>query len=308
MGKTSVASRLNIPGRIAWFTMECPGFLTLLYIMKTLPAKYGITDLPWQNKVLAGLFVRIPLTFSPPCFPFLLRGTQIVWTLGKFPSCWCNELTEWPRNCQIKQVLHYTYRAVLFPFLQPSMSPIHVSVWALALSFQLCNATSIGSWLAAYGPTTAAAWDSTGPWATARFVLGISVFYLGLSGNFFHDEELREIRRRKAKAARVAEKEDATADRKEGGRKEGDGGVEKHYALPEAGFFRFMLYPHYLCEWVEWAGFWIAAGWGCVPARAFLVNEVVTMAPRAVRGKWWYIERFGEEKVGKKWAILPGVY
>lgn len=58
MGKTSVASRLNIPGRIAWFTMEAPGFLTLGYIMKTMPAAHGIVDLPWQNKVLAGLFVR----------------------------------------------------------------------------------------------------------------------------------------------------------------------------------------------------------------------------------------------------------
>lgn len=58
MGKTSVASRLNLPGRIAWITMESPGFITLLYIMKTLPMMHGIDDLPWQNRVLAGLFVR----------------------------------------------------------------------------------------------------------------------------------------------------------------------------------------------------------------------------------------------------------
>ena len=32
--------------------------MTLLYIMKTLPAMHGIDDLPWQNRVLAGLFVR----------------------------------------------------------------------------------------------------------------------------------------------------------------------------------------------------------------------------------------------------------
>lgn len=60
MGKTSVASsKLNIPGRIAWLTMECPGFMTLLYIMKTLPLQHGIDDLPWQNRVLAGLFVSL---------------------------------------------------------------------------------------------------------------------------------------------------------------------------------------------------------------------------------------------------------
>ena len=62
MGKTSVVSRFNVPGRIGWMVMECPGFMTLLYIMNTLPAQQGITDLPWQNKVLAGLFVRQTLS------------------------------------------------------------------------------------------------------------------------------------------------------------------------------------------------------------------------------------------------------
>jgi len=57
MGKTSVTSRLNLPGRVGWLLMEAPGFLTLLYHMRTLPAQVGIEELPWQNKVLAGLFV-----------------------------------------------------------------------------------------------------------------------------------------------------------------------------------------------------------------------------------------------------------
>ncbi|KAJ3472062.1 hypothetical protein NLG97_g11321 [Lecanicillium saksenae] len=56
MGKTSVKSPFNIPGRIAWMGMEAPGFLTLLYIMNTLPQQHGIHDLPWQNRVLGGLF------------------------------------------------------------------------------------------------------------------------------------------------------------------------------------------------------------------------------------------------------------
>lgn len=37
--------------------MECPGFLTLLYVMNTLPQKAGVEDLPFQNRVLGGLFV-----------------------------------------------------------------------------------------------------------------------------------------------------------------------------------------------------------------------------------------------------------
>ncbi len=66
MGKTSVASRLNLPGRVAWMTMEAPGFLTLLYLMSTMPERHGIDDLPWQNRVLGGLFVSL---FPPSSLP-----------------------------------------------------------------------------------------------------------------------------------------------------------------------------------------------------------------------------------------------
>lgn len=77
MGKTSVASRLNLPGRVAWMTMEAPGFLTLLYLMSTMPERHGIDDLPWQNRVLGGLFVSLfgrSLPHSPPhSCPYSLR-------------------------------------------------------------------------------------------------------------------------------------------------------------------------------------------------------------------------------------------
>ncbi|KAF7563231.1 hypothetical protein G7046_g936 [Stylonectria norvegica] len=250
MGKTSVTSRLNLPGRIGWLTMESPGFLLLLYIMKTMPLQHGIDDLPWQNKVLAGLFV-----------------------------------------------IHYTYRAVMFPFLQPSMSPLHIAVWTLAFLFQIINATCIGSWLAAYGPTTEAAWSSHS--SIPQFAAGILIFYIGLSANFFHDEELRDIRRREEQRQERLRRyhPERTPDT-----------VNKHYEIPQAGLFRYMLYPHYFCEWIEWAGFWMAAGWGCAPARAFLVNEVFAMLPRAVKGKKWYMDKFGEHDIRKKWAVVPGVW
>jgi 3-oxo-5-alpha-steroid 4-dehydrogenase 1 len=196
------------------------------------------------------------------------------------------------------QVIHYCYRAVLFPFLQPSMSPIHVGVWSLAFGFQVCNALCISSWLSAYGPTTTEAWSSV--CSVPQFIFGIGIFYLGLSSNFFHDEELREIRRREQKRQERI--------RKKAGGEGQAASVEKHYQIPQAGLFRYMLYPHYLSEWVEWFGFWMAAGWGCGPARAFLVNEIFSMLPRAVNGKKWYMERFGEDKIKKKWAIIPGVW
>ncbi|KAK4157672.1 steroid 5-alpha-reductase DET2 [Chaetomidium leptoderma] len=266
MGKTSVTSRLNLPGRIGWLTMEAPGFLTLLYHLRTLPplttsSSFSSDDddgdgggLPWQNKVLAALFV-----------------------------------------------LHYTYRALLFPFLQPSMSPVHIVIWLSGLSFQLINGLAIGSWLAAYGPTTQDEWDAQ-LWGggTGQFAVGIALFYVGLVANYYHDDELREIRRRAGRRRAAVGK-----GKKEGSEK---GGVDKHYEIPQGGLFKVMLYPHYFVEWVEWFGFWMAAGWGCVPARCFLFNEIAAMLPRAVKGRQWYVERFGEEKIKGRWAVIPGVW
>merc|ERR1711977_792360 len=95
-----------------------------------------------------------------------------------------------------------------------------------------------------------------------------------LAGNYLHDEHLRDIRRR----ARARQAKTADGEKK----------AKRTYEIPQAALFKYVFYPHYLCEWVEWFGFWMACGWGCAPARAFLVNEVFSMLPRAVNGKAWY--------------------
>ena len=247
--------------------MEAPGFLCLSYIMATLPARQGIEDLPWQNKVLAGLFI-----------------------------------------------IHYLYRALAFPFLQPSIAPVHAAVWAGALTFQLQNGIAIGGWLAAYGPVTEAAWDEQS--SLLQFVLGIAIFYVGLAGNFFHDEELRDIRRRESRR-----QEQVLLQQQNGGSTPSSGSivedrqrrekqeqqVKTHYRIPQAGLFRYVLFPHYFCEWLEWTGFWVAAGWGSVPARTFVINEILVMLPRAWNGWYWYKEQFGEDKIRKKKVAIPGL-
>ena len=57
MGKTSRPGKFNLPGKIAWVTMESPGFIVLLYTTYTVSAQEGITNLPWPNKLMALLFV-----------------------------------------------------------------------------------------------------------------------------------------------------------------------------------------------------------------------------------------------------------
>lgn len=175
------------------------------------------------------------------------------------------------------------------------MSPIHPFVLVSALSFQVINGTCIGGYLAGYGPTTVHDWAGTAP----RIEFGMMIFFAGFIGNIYHDDELREIRRA---AARDQERK-AEAQ----GEKGKEGKVDKVYKIPENGLFRWVLYPHYLCEWIEWCGFWVIGGLGCTPARTFVVNEVTTMLPRALSGKRWYIERFGKEKIGSKKAVIPSL-
>lgn len=191
------------------------------------------------------------------------------------------------------QTTHYIYRAIIGPLLNPSMSPIHPIIFFSAIMFQLFNATCIGGWLASYGPLTTKDWEGRAEWIE----VGMVIFGLGLLSNIYHDDELREIRRAAARKQ--------VRDSINQGKKLGGNSVAKVYMVPENGLFHLVLYPHYLCEWIEWCGFWMVGGLGCVPARCFVMNEVSSMLPRAVNGRQWYIERFGKEKIGARKAVIP---
>lgn len=201
-------------------------------------------------------------------------------------------------------MVHYSYRAVISPLINPSMSPIHPLIIVIGWLFQYLNAVSIAGWLAGYGHITRSSWyETSGITTGARMELGFVIWALGFAGTIWHDDELREIRRataRKQKRIDVAESNSQAI-------KEKKNGVEKVYLLPQNGLFNFVLSPHYFCEWIEWTGFWIMCGSDCVPARNFVMNEVFTMLPRALQTRRWYIERFGKERVGSRNAVIPGI-
>jgi 3-oxo-5-alpha-steroid 4-dehydrogenase 1 len=186
------------------------------------------------------------------------------------------------------------------------MSPITPLVWLLAAVFQLSNGIGIGGYLGGYGPTTRAEWQQTSGGINykigGRMELGFIIWALGFIGNIIHDDELREIRRA---VLRNQKKQEEEADKSTG--KDKKKGVDKIYMIPENAIFRWIFYPHYLCEWIEWGGFYLMAGTGCIPARNFVLNEIATMLPRALQGKEWYEERFGKEKTAGRKAIIPGI-
>lgn len=179
------------------------------------------------------------------------------------------------------------------------MSPIGPFVWMGAVAFQVVNGLSIGGYLGGYGPTTRAEWQQNADFKVGgRMELGMMIWALGFIANVWHDDELREIRRA---AKRNLEKKMKGSGEKDKSK------VDKVYMMPQNGLFNYILYPHYLCEWIEWTGFWIMAGSGAIPMRNFVINEIATMFPRALSGKQWYIGRFGNEKVANRKAILPGI-
>ncbi|KAF1991116.1 3-oxo-5-alpha-steroid 4-dehydrogenase [Aulographum hederae CBS 113979] len=264
---------------VQWLTSFYPQGKTSITSSLNIPGKYA-----WALMEIPGAFVLLYIASTLPHELGIENGARgLPWgnwvMIGMF-------------------VTHYLYRALLAPlYLNPSMSPIHPIVFLAATMWQLFNGASLGGWLAGHGPTT------TDDWAGRLYMaeIGMVVWAWGFLANIWHDDELREIRRAAARKMARQEKENG------GETKEGNGGVEKVYMLPKNGLFHWVLYAHYLCEWIEWCGFWMVAGWDCVPARLFVMNEIATMLPRALAGRNWYVEKFGKEKVGSRKAVIPGL-
>ena len=194
--------------------------------------------------------------------------------------------------------LHYLNRAIVCPLvLNPSMSPIHPLVTIFMSIFQFTNSTSIATWLVYSTMTT-----DTEDRSIVSFgsIVGLSLFLLGSAGNIWAETRLYDLRRGAAKRRAKSEGKAVIT-------------YDKVYVIPPAeGFFKHILYPHYVLEWAEWTGYLILGGtwglgWGSRSAAFwFLMNEFATMLPRAVVGRKWYEERFGKRAVGGRAAAIPG--
>ncbi|KAK4941838.1 hypothetical protein LTR10_018314 [Elasticomyces elasticus] len=265
MGKTSIASRFNLPGRLAWCLAESVGPLNLLYIIYTLPAK--IRPAPQSSTSFLG--------------------------------------TTLPMQCELLAclyIIHYVNRAFIMPlFTAPSMSPIHPIIAAAMALHQYLNSSNIGSWLV-YSTLEGDFWDRTifSFNAVCLTIVGLAMFNEGLWSNIQAETTLHNLRRDAAKRRAKSEgKVEVTYD--------------KVYVIPPPeGYFKNILFPHYVWEWLEWTGYWILGGaWGLgwgyqSPALWFVIVEIATMLPRAVRQLGWYEEKFGKRAIAGRAAVIPG--
>jgi 3-oxo-5-alpha-steroid 4-dehydrogenase 1 len=190
-------------------------------------------------------------------------------------------------------VVHYINRAVVSPiFLSPSMSPIHLIISLIMMIFQFVNSSSIACWLVYSTLKT-----HHTPLMSLTSILGLVIFFAGMAGNIAAENSLFSLRRGAAKRKAKSEGKAAVT-------------YDKVYAIPPAeGFFKHILYPHYISEWAEWTGYAIL-GWAYglgfnSPALWFVLVEIATMLPRAVNGRKWYEKKFGKRAVGRRGGATP---
>lgn len=220
-------------------------------------------------------------------------------------------------------LVHYANRAIISPLRTPSRSKSHIIVPLSAVAFNLINGSLMGTYLSS--PYTRNFLNARSP---TPFYVGLTVWALGLIGNILHDEILLNIRRK--------------ANSKGKGKAE----AGEHYAIPQGGLYTFVSYPNYLCEWIEWFGFAIAAspfpfaldtisiasistvfsslldpkfyttiikepGYTFAPSLSppwiFFISEVLLMLPRAYRGHQWYKSKFGISYPRQRRAVIPFV-
>jgi 3-oxo-5-alpha-steroid 4-dehydrogenase 1 len=170
-------------------------------------------------------------------------------------------------------LLHYGYRAFVYPWLLPSSSrPMPILVVASGAFFNLVNAYLNGGWLFHLGPVLSADWL-----ASPSFVLGTAMFVAGMLVHVLADRELRRLRRLSC----------------------GQRGV------PGSVLFRLVSCPNYAGEILEWAGFAVAT-WS-PGALVFVVWTVANLVPRAFHHHRWYREHFPGYPSQRR-AVLPWLF
>ena len=233
-------------------------------------------------------------------------------------------------------LIHYANRAIISPLRTPSRSKAHIVIPFAGGLFNVLNGTLIGSYL---NSPQARIWlegkEKQWWWWGA-----ITLWAVGFVGNVVHDEILLDIRRKHKKGQNKKKDDDAPKDKA----KEQQG---EHYAIPHGLLYEYITFPNYFCEWIEWLGFAAAASpapfslitaVGLIspasltyiptiptllkefiqtspmffmrfftPPWIFLLNEVVTMFPRAYKGHLWYKEKFGDAYPKNRKIVIPGL-
>lgn len=173
-------------------------------------------------------------------------------------------------------LFHYFQRSFIFPMLIKGKSRMPLAIILMGVTFNLINAYMLGGWIFYVSPadTYPASWL-----ASWQFILGVSIFFIGMGINLHSDYIIRHLRRP---------------------------GDTAHY-IPRGGMFRYVTSANYFGEFVEWCGYAVLT-WS-LGGVAFAVWTFANLAPRARSLHARYISEFGDEYRNlKRRYILPRIY
>lgn len=167
-------------------------------------------------------------------------------------------------------ILHYFNRSVIYPLRQRDHNKrMPVMIMGSAIFFNVVNGFLNGYFLGNYGDIYTLSWLST-----PSFIIGVSLFFLGMLINIQSDNILLQLR------------------------KPGESG----YKVPQSGLFKWVSCPNLLGEILEWTGYAILLS--SLPALSFALWTFANLAPRALAHHQWYHQKFEDYPQTRK-AVLP---
>ena len=167
--------------------------------------------------------------------------------------------------------MHYCHRVFIYPWTLKKHQKMPWLILVMALIFNTTNgylnAWSIASQADMYSDQ----------WLTSpQFIIGVLVFFSGMTLNKLSDRILARLSRTK-----------------------GESGA---YQVPYGLAYRWVSCPNYLGEIIQWTGWaiatWSLAGW------VFAIWTMANLVPRALAHHHWYREMFADYPA-KRRALIP---
>ncbi|WCJ28419.1 3-oxo-5-alpha-steroid 4-dehydrogenase family protein [Euphorbia peplus] len=250
---------------LAFYLIGPPTFISLRFLQ----APYGKHNRPGWGP-----------TISPPLAWFLMESPTLWLTLLLFP--YGRHATNFKALILMAPYLiHYFHRTCIYPLrlllntknrIAKPTNGFPASVALMAFVFNLLNAYLQSRFVSHYKED----YNDDG-WFWWRFVIGLSIFVLGMWINIWSDRVLVGLK------------------------KEGGG-----YKVPRGGWFEVVSCPNYSGELVEWLG-WSVMTWSWV-GFGFFLYTFANLVPRAFANHKWYLNKFGEDYPKKRKAVIPFLY
>lgn len=166
-------------------------------------------------------------------------------------------------------MVHYFNRTIIFPFrlkFKKNKIPLHI-VFSAAF-FNLINTFFLGYYfgnIKIYQEN----W-----FTTPYFIIGIIIFFIGMSINIKSDNILINLRKNN----------------------------NEEYSIPRGGLFKYISCPNHFGEIIEWFGFAILS-WSFA-SFSFFIWTACNLIPRSIKHHNWYKNKFKKYPKERK-AVIP---